>query len=86
LETEDTMTRAEHLAWAKERAKLYLELDETINCVSSMTSDVQKHPELLADEIVQAYCRGGVVLLGITAHGSDNRRVKIAEWLEAFPV
>lgn len=37
------MTRAEHLAWAKERALEYVNAGETKNAVASMISDLGKH-------------------------------------------
>ncbi len=45
------MTRAEHLEWAKERAKRELwredlsEYDAIANACSSIASDLNKHPE-----------------------------------------
>jgi hypothetical protein len=39
------MTRAEHLAWAKERALEYADQGDTVNTLNSMLSDLQKHPE-----------------------------------------
>lgn len=39
------MTRAEHLAWCKERALEYVDAGDLANAVASMGSDLQKHPE-----------------------------------------
>lgn len=39
------MTRDEHLAWCKERANEYLARGDIKNGVTSMLSDLQKHPE-----------------------------------------
>jgi hypothetical protein len=39
------MTRAEHLAWCKERALEYVEAGDLHNAFASMNSDLQKHPE-----------------------------------------
>lgn len=39
------MTRAEHLAWAKQRALEYVERGDLKNAVVSMASDLTKHPE-----------------------------------------
>ncbi len=39
------MTRAEHLAWAKERALKYVELGDLQGAFLSMASDLGKHPE-----------------------------------------
>jgi hypothetical protein len=40
------MNRAEHLAWAKQRALEELERGSHINALASMISDLRKHPEL----------------------------------------
>jgi hypothetical protein len=40
------MTRAEHLAWAKQRALEYVDRGEMANAIASMISDLGKHPEL----------------------------------------
>lgn len=40
------MTRAEHLAWAKERALRYLDEGDLAGALASMGSDLRKHPEL----------------------------------------
>lgn len=40
------MTRAEHLAWAKERALEELDRGNYVNAVASMISDLRKHKEL----------------------------------------
>jgi len=39
------MTRAEHLRWAKDRALEYADRGETGNAISSLMSDLGKHPE-----------------------------------------
>lgn len=54
-------SRAEHLAWCKERALEYVERREYANAVASMLSDLRKHPETAAS--------GGpaFVMLGIDA-------------------
>ncbi len=38
-------TRSEHLAWCKKRALEYCERGETTNALTSMFSDLDKHPE-----------------------------------------
>jgi hypothetical protein len=40
------MTRAEHLAWCKQRALEYVDRGEISNAVNSMISDLGKHEEL----------------------------------------
>lgn len=39
------MTRAEHLAWAKERALEYVDTGDVQNAYASLASDLDKHPE-----------------------------------------
>jgi hypothetical protein len=41
-----TMTRDEHLAWAKKRALEYLDVGDLMNAFTSMGSDLSKHPDL----------------------------------------
>lgn len=43
------MTRAEHLAWAKQRALEYVDRGELGYAIASMFSDLGKHPELQYD-------------------------------------
>ena len=38
-------TRAEHLEWCKQRAREYCERGDTMNAMTSMFSDLEKHPE-----------------------------------------
>ena len=40
------MTRAEHLAWSKERALEYVDAGDLVQAAASMGSDLHKHPEL----------------------------------------
>lgn len=39
------MTRDEHVAWCKKRAREYLDKGDIANGVTSMLSDMDKHPE-----------------------------------------
>jgi hypothetical protein len=38
-------SRAEHLAWCKQRALAYLNEGDLVNALASMGSDLRKHPE-----------------------------------------
>lgn len=40
-----TNTRAEHLAWCKQRALEYVDAGDTKGAIASMMSDLNKHPE-----------------------------------------
>lgn len=39
------MTRDQHVAWCKKRAREYLDQGDIANGVASMLSDMRKHPE-----------------------------------------
>lgn len=39
------MTREEHLAWAKQRALEFVDLNQIPKAIASITSDLSKHPE-----------------------------------------
>lgn len=39
------MTRAEHLAWCKQRALEYVAAGDLISALASMGSDLTKHPD-----------------------------------------
>lgn len=39
------MTRAQHVEWCKQRAREYLAIGDVTNAVTSMMSDMNKHPE-----------------------------------------
>lgn len=39
------MTRAEHIEWCKKRANEYLDKGEAQEGLTSMLSDIRKHPE-----------------------------------------
>lgn len=39
------MTREEHMMWCKKRAHEYLAQGDVANAVTSMLSDLRKHPE-----------------------------------------
>jgi hypothetical protein len=45
MASERIMTRAEHLAWCKERALEYCKRGELTNAMASMASDLRKHEE-----------------------------------------
>ncbi len=38
-------TRAEHLEWCKQRAREYFDRGDAMNGLTSMFSDLEKHPE-----------------------------------------
>ena len=70
------MTRDEHLQWAKQRARWYLDRGQLQNAVTSMGSDLMKHPEL--QDICAAMTPVG--LFYITNQDFDGAR----RWIEGF--
>ena len=68
-------TRAEHLAWCKERALEYLDAGDLENAVTSMGSDLGKHPEL--------GCNSYLLMAGaLDAQKGDAHAVR--RWIEGF--
>ena len=61
------MTRQEHLDWCKKRAHEYLDHGDVPNAVTSMMSDMNKHPETAIKD-------GGSILsiLGLRAAASGD--------------
>lgn len=47
-------SRAEHVAWAKQRALEYAEIGDAANCIASMLSDMRKHRETAQSVFVLA--------------------------------
>lgn len=71
------MTRAEHLAWAKERALEYVDAGELTNANASLLSDLRKHPELADHAGIEL----GMMLL-FSGHLSNERDMR--EWIQGF--
>jgi hypothetical protein len=55
------MDRLEHLEFCKQRARKYLERGELGDAITSMLSDLSKHPE------TRAHSTGPLALLGMRA-------------------
>ena len=69
-------TRAEHLAWCKQRALEYVDAGDLKNAVNSMTSDLNKHPET-ADY--------PAVLIQLVIMDIANNNVQgVRRWIEGF--
>ena len=65
-------TREEHLTWAKERALAHLEKGDVASAISSMLSDLDKHPETTGHSGIQ---RGGALMLaGFLSRPDEARR------------
>jgi hypothetical protein len=71
------VTRAEHLKWAKERALEYADRGETADAMSSLISDLGKHPETAG--------HSGVELMAMLAiAGEFQRPGRLREFIEGF--
>lgn len=68
-------TREEHLAWAKQRALEYVDAGELVNAVTSMGSDLDKHPELGCNPYL-------LMAGGLDAAKGDP--VAVRRWVEGF--
>jgi uncharacterized membrane-anchored protein len=69
------MTRDEHLEWCKKRALEYVDADELMNAVTSMGSDLGKHPEL--------GCNAYLLMAG-TLDAQNGDREKVRRWIAGF--
>lgn len=70
-------TRAEHLAWAKERALEYVDAGDPVNALASLQSDLRKHPET-ADH--QGLELGAMLAFG----GQLTTPAQVREWIEGL--
>jgi hypothetical protein len=70
-------TRAEHLAWCKQRALEYADRGDMANAIASMTSDLGKHPDTRG--------HSGVELMAMMAvTGQFDRPGRLREFIEGF--
>ena len=67
--------RAEHIAWCKERAHQYLDAGDIQNAVTSMMSDMGKHPECKVPAVLS--------MLGLTAI-RDNDLAGARRFIDGF--
>lgn len=71
------MTRAEHLAWCKERALAYCDVGDATNAWASMASDLTKHPETEKHAAIEL---GMMMLMG----GQLNSVPDMRKFIEGF--
>lgn len=71
------MTRAEHLAWAKQRALEYVERGDLNSAAASMGSDLGKHDELRDHSGIQL-----MVMLLMSGNLAD--RSEMRKFIEGF--
>ena len=74
------MTRQEHMDWCKKRAMEYVNQGDLINGVTSMMSDLEKHPETASKP-------GSVlVMLGLMAaqQAQQGDREAVVRYIKGF--
>ncbi len=71
------ITRAEHLAWCKQRALEYVEAGDLQGAFASMGSDLRKHPDT-ADHDAQML---GMMLM---MNGHLDTQAKMRDWITGF--
>jgi hypothetical protein len=67
--------REEHLEWCKQRAREYLDAGDLENAITSMGSDLGKHPEL--------GCNPFLLMQG-ALYAQDGDRAAVQRWIEGF--
>ncbi len=70
-------TRAEHLAWCKQRALQYCEMGDVNQAYASMASDLSNHPETTGHSAIQL----GMMML-ISGHLSTPDKMR--EFINGF--
>lgn len=73
----ETATRAEHLAWCKQRALEYCDIGDTAQAWASMASDMGKHPETEKHAALEL---GHMMLFG----GHLNQPDAMAKFIRGF--
>jgi hypothetical protein len=73
------MTRAEHLQWAKDRALEYADQGDVANAVSSLTSDLRKHPETADHSAVML-----MTMMAMAVSGQFERPGELRRFIEGF--
>lgn len=71
------MTRAEHLAWCKQRALEYADLGDFAGAMASMGSDLNKHPETKGH-------LGTELMMLEAMNGHLNTPARIRKFIEGF--
>lgn len=70
-------TRAEHLAWCKQRALEYADMGDMANAIASMGSDLRKHPE------TEDHAAMGLMMMMAMA-GQFDRPGELRKFIEGF--
>ncbi len=74
-----TKDATEHLAWCKERALDYLNRGDLPQAITSMVSDINKHPDTKMDGQTL-----GVLLLLAMLYVRDRDVAGVRRWIEGF--
>lgn len=70
-------TRAEHLAWCKQRALEYADRGDMTNAIASMGSDLNKHPETEGHS-------GMELMMMMAMAGQLDRPGELRKFIEGF--
>ena len=70
-------TRAEHLEWCKQRAQEYCERGDTIDALTSMFSDLGKHPETANHVGIKL----GLMLISV---GNSNNKAAVLRHINGY--
>lgn len=71
------MTRAEHVAWVKQRALVELDAGSVVNALASLQSDLRKHPETARHDGIELSMR-----LAMAGRLGNERQVR--EFIEGI--
>jgi hypothetical protein len=71
------MTREEHLAWCKKRALEYIDHGQCREGITSMMSDMRKHPETKSDAL-------DALALGLMINGSLDSIHEAREFINGY--
>ena len=77
MNTQTEISRADHLAWCKQRALQYVEMGDVNQAYASMGSDMSKHPETKDHSALQL---GMMLLMG----GHLSNPAKMREFINGF--
>lgn len=70
----------EHLKYCKQRAMEYIELNQPVQAVASMSSDLMKYDETRTEENIERIKIGHRLLIA----GADTEPSVIQTWIEQF--
>lgn len=71
------MNRQEHMQWCKDRALEYVKSGDLQEAVTSMLSDIRKHPETQSEALM-------ALGMGLLAAGDLNTPHKVKDFINGF--